>query len=76
MEEIIGGGNQFYVLSQAKGYCTIFYPFDMAQVFLFINEMFALINHVRFGTVLAYMCGNVLRKCVSFWSKSLKTSIF
>ena len=28
-------------------------------VFLLMNEMSSLINHVRFGTVIAYLCGNV-----------------
>ena len=37
---------------------TIFHPFHPAQVF-FIKEMTSLMNNVRFGTVIAYICGNV-----------------
>ena len=37
---------------------TIFHPFPPAQVFS-IKEMTSLMNHVRFGTVIAYICGNV-----------------
>ena len=37
---------------------TIFHPFPPAQVF-FIKEMTSLMNHVRFGIVIAYICGNV-----------------
>ena len=37
---------------------TIFHPFPPAQVF-FIKEMTSLMTHVRFGTVIAYICGNV-----------------
>ena len=37
---------------------TICHPFPPAQVF-FIKEMTSLMNHVRFGTVIAYICGNV-----------------
>ena len=37
---------------------TIFHPFPPAQVF-FIKEMTSLMNHLRFGTVIAYICGNV-----------------
>ena len=56
----------------SKGLMDHIYPFYFAHVFLCMNEMSSLINHVRLGTVIAYMCGNVLRKLASFWSKSQK----
>ena len=36
-----------------------FHPFHLAQVVFLMNEMSSLINHVRCGTVIAYLCGNV-----------------
>ena len=46
----------------SKGLMDHIYPFYLAYVFLCMNEMSSLINHVRLGTVIAYICGNVLRR--------------
>ena len=34
--------------------------------FLFINEMPSVMNHVRFGTVILYICGNVSENVLHF----------
>ena len=49
-----GGGSLIRACSLIRSN-TVFHP---AQVF-FINEMSSLMNHVRLGTVIAYMSCNV-----------------
>ena len=50
--------NHFLCYRKQRVKWTIFHPFPPAQVFV-IKEMTSLMNHVRFGTVIAYICGNV-----------------
>ena len=42
-----------------KGLMDHILPISPCPTVFFINEMSSLINHVRFGTVKAYICGNV-----------------
>ena len=66
----------FLCVTASKGLNGPYFTHFPLLMFFLIKEMTSLMNHVRFGTVIAYICGNVLRKFASFWSKSLKTSTF
>ena len=68
----------FFCVTASKGLNGPYFTHFPLLKFFFIKEMTSLMNHVRFGTVIAYICGNwtIIRKFASFWSKSLTTSTF